>query len=230
MKKFKISLIGLVIGAATVAIFLLWPRYSLAPTDPVSSDPAPSLPDSSPPPSPSLATASVPPPTLMPAVSLTPPIAEFKERITKKPFGIYITPATSPVQPERFTGYHTGVDIEYADNLGKIPVQAISDGKVIQAGHVSGYGGVVVIEHQLSGTIRLALYGHLDPQDLPPVGAPVKQGETIGQLGQGGTKETDGERKHLHFAILKDRKIDLRGYVPTPSELENWLDPQLLFP
>jgi len=28
---------------------------------------------------------------------------------------IYITPQTSPVQPERFTGYHTGVDVEYND-------------------------------------------------------------------------------------------------------------------
>lgn len=43
------------------------------------------------------------------------PIAEFEKRITKKPFGIYITPQNSPVQPERFTGYHTGVDVEYED-------------------------------------------------------------------------------------------------------------------
>src|SRR3989344_7022766 len=43
------------------------------------------------------------------------PIAEFSQRITKKPFGIYITPETSPVHPDKFDGFHTGVDIEYED-------------------------------------------------------------------------------------------------------------------
>ena len=41
-------------------------------------------------------------------------------RITKKPFGIFITTQNSPVQPERFSGYHTGVDVEYKDAEGRI--------------------------------------------------------------------------------------------------------------
>jgi hypothetical protein len=36
-----------------------------------------------------------------------------KAGLQKKPFGIYITPENSPVQPENFTGYHTGIDVEY---------------------------------------------------------------------------------------------------------------------
>ena len=40
------------------------------------------------------------------------PTYEFKNRITKKPYGIFITPQTSPVQPDKFTGFHNAVDIE----------------------------------------------------------------------------------------------------------------------
>lgn len=40
------------------------------------------------------------------------PINSALERVTKKSFGIYVTPQSSPVSPEKFTGYHTGVDFE----------------------------------------------------------------------------------------------------------------------
>ena len=40
--------------------------------------------------------------------TFTNPISNPLERIIKKPFGIKINPANSPVQPERFSGYHTG--------------------------------------------------------------------------------------------------------------------------
>ena len=38
------------------------------------------------------------------------PIGQTEERITKKPFGIKISPENSPISPERFSGYHTGID------------------------------------------------------------------------------------------------------------------------
>ncbi|PIX90274.1 MAG: hypothetical protein COZ29_00885, partial [Candidatus Moranbacteria bacterium CG_4_10_14_3_um_filter_45_9] len=40
------------------------------------------------------------------------PLDRASERVTKKPFGILIKKATSPVQQERFSGYHTGTDFE----------------------------------------------------------------------------------------------------------------------
>ena len=43
---------------------------------------------------------------------LAPPIESALKRVTKKPFGIYVTPQSSPVKPEKFKGYHTGVDFE----------------------------------------------------------------------------------------------------------------------
>lgn len=153
-------------------------------------------------------------------------INDFKNRITKKPFGIYITPKTSPVQPERFTGYHTGVDIEYQDITSDVPAYAIFDGKIVfSSGNVSGYGGVFIIEIQLNGQSHNILYGHIRPGFLPKVGQTITKGDQIGLLGTGYSSETDGERRHLHFAILSDNRIDLKGYVQTQTELSGWENP-----
>jgi len=160
------------------------------------------------------------------ATGLLEPIEEFIERIKKKPFGIYITPETSPVQPDRFTGYHTGVDVEYEDVSEDVPVRAIADGVIILNKFVPGYGGTLVIRHATGGKNLLALYGHLDPERLPQEGVNrVIRGQAIGVLGEGGTGETDGARKHLHLAFLKNEEIDVRGYVETQEELESWYDP-----
>lgn len=165
------------------------------------------------------------------------PVYEFKERIIKKPFGIYITPETSPVQPDKFTGYHAGVDAEFDDVLEDIPVLAIADGTILVRAHVPGYGGVVVIRHIIRGVSILALYGHLDSASfLPAAISQVTAGSQIGILGDGHSEETDGARKHLHFSLYPDRgdektspelsrRIDFRGYVKTEEELANWLNP-----
>lgn len=157
------------------------------------------------------------------------PVKEFKERITKKPFGIYITPETSPVQPERFKGYHTGVDVEYGDTAGDVPVSAIAAGTIISSGRVSGYGGVVVIKHSIDNKNYLVLYGHLNPATLAAKNTTVTSGQTIGTLGKGGASETDGERKHLHFGIYTGADLNFKGYVQTQEELKKWIDPLTLF-
>lgn len=153
------------------------------------------------------------------------PIAKFRDRIIKKPFGIYITPKTSPVQPDKFAGYHAGVDIEYGDTVEDVPVRAITNGEIILSKYASGYGGVIVIRHEINGEKILVLYGHLDPKSMVASGEEVKQGETIGVLGDGHSEETDGARKHLHFAILKKNELDIRGYVKNIEELDGWYNP-----
>lgn len=158
------------------------------------------------------------------------PIAEFHQRITKKPFGIFITPENSPVQPERFSGYHTGVDVEYDDVSGEVTVQAIADGTVLSAQRASGYGGVVAIQHKINGQTTIAIYGHLDPASLVKANATVKAGQQLGILGEGDSPETDGERKHLHFALIPGTALDRRGYVANEEELKRWRDPLTLFP
>lgn len=160
------------------------------------------------------------------------PVPEFVQRITKKPFGIFITPKTSPVQPDKFTGYHTGIDVEYEDVSKDVPVRAISDGTVVTHRDVPGYGGVVVVRHEINGEQFFALYGHIDPASFQhdPSSA-VKRGEMLGVLGDGYTKETDGARKHLHFSLQRaGEKPDLRGYVKTADDLERWLNPLVFYP
>lgn len=151
------------------------------------------------------------------------PIDEFKSRITKKSFGDYITPKSSPVSPEKFTGFHTGVDVEYTDIEADIEVRSTAAGEIIISRTASGYGGVIVIRHQINQEILYSIYGHLRPDSLLPVGTSVSAGQKIALLGTGFTSETDGERKHLHFALSKSN--NLRGYVATKAELINWLNP-----
>ncbi len=174
--------------------------------------------------------------TTVPAVNTTPtspptivvPISDFFNRVTKKPFGIYITPATSPIQPEKFTGYHTGADAETTavEATVDVPIFAIADGAVVFAGHVNGYGGVIMIRHKIDGVTITALYGHLRISSFAvKVGDPVRVDDKIGVLGTGYSAETDGERKHLHFGLVKGAVINYRGYVQTKAALSAWEDP-----
>lgn len=158
-----------------------------------------------------------------------PPIDQFKRQITKKFFGAYITPQNSPVQPERFKGYHVGVDVEYKDVTADVPVYALADGKIVYSGWLSGYGGVFMIEFNLNDSPHTTLYGHIRPSSLPLKNKAVTKGEKLAVLGTGYTHETDGERRHLHFAILSNRRIDLLGYVQQKSQLSGWIDPLTLY-
>ncbi|MFA6467034.1 MAG: M23 family metallopeptidase [Patescibacteria group bacterium] len=161
---------------------------------------------------------------------LVEPVADFSTRISKKPFGIYISPDNSPVQPEKFTGYHTGVDVEYGDLAeDTIPVLAIADGEVLRSAWVSGYGGMLAIRHQIEGKSYIVIYGHLSPNSLAKLGQKVSAGDIIGNLGQAYSQETAGERKHLHLAIYTGSDINVKGYVARQSDLSLWLDPVEFF-
>ena len=160
------------------------------------------------------------------------PIAEFKQRITKKPFGIHITPQNSPVSPERFTGYHTAVDVECQDVTVDVPVYAIADGTVVSSQTASGYGRVFALHVTLTGKYageHTIVYGHIRPSTLPKIGLLVKKGEKLAVLGTGYSQETDNERRHLHFGVLSDNRIQLLGYASSKAALSGWVDPQLIY-
>jgi len=170
------------------------------------------------------------PPTSEVGLNLAEPVSGFKTRITKKSFGIFISPENSPVENDRFLGYHNGVDAEFEDVEGDVPVKAIADGIIIFRDWVSGYGGVIVIKHTIKDISFLALYGHVDPASLPPSTiTTVKAGQQIAILGDNHSEETDGVRKHLHFSILPGEELDFHGYVQTEEELGKWLNPLDLF-
>jgi murein DD-endopeptidase MepM/ murein hydrolase activator NlpD len=212
--------VGVIIIGIALAVFhkqSVTPAPVPSPTPTASASPSPTTP----------APSATPSPTASPVALYSRPIADFTTRITKKKFGTYVTPANSPVQPERFTGYHTGVDVEYADVTDDVPVYAIADGVVQQAGWVSGYGGLLVIK--ISSTGNYILYGHLRSSSLPAAGTRVKKADQVGLLGTAFGQETDGERRHLHFAVYIGNPVDIKGYVQNQADLSSWKDPLTFF-
>jgi hypothetical protein len=156
------------------------------------------------------------------------PIDNALGRITKKPFGIFITPKTSPVQPERFSGYHTAVDLETtsAEKNIDVPVKALCDGKLLSARFASGYGGVAVQSCKLDGMDATVIYGHIRLSSVKTkIGDRLNAGDFLANLGTGFSAETDGERKHLHLGIHRGTAVNILGYVQSKSALANWLDP-----
>lgn len=155
------------------------------------------------------------------------PINNALSRITKKPFGIYISPTNSPITPEKITGYHTGVDFETfpIEQNEDISIVAICDGKLLEKKQARGYGGMIIQSCSLEDSPITIIYGHVRLSSVKnSIGEILKTGNFLGFLGTGYSTETDGERKHLHLGIHRGEKIDTRGYVQMESELENWID------
>ena len=156
------------------------------------------------------------------------PLKNMHDRVILKSFGMKITPQSSPISPERFHGYHTGVDLEILEDEKEIgvPVYAVCDGAMIANERVGGYGGVVVQECVLQDVKTRVIYGHLSLSSIGShVGDHIMRGEQIGILGSGYSKETDFERKHLHLSFYVKDQRDMRGYVQDQNELLQWIDP-----
>jgi len=179
------------------------------------------------------APSPIPKTTSSTSAQLSNPVSGGLVRVTKKPFGIYITPQTSPVQPEKFTGYHTGIDFETtpAEQNIDVPVLAACDGKLLLKKYASGYGGVAVQACLLNGANVTIIYGHLRLSSITPnIGDTLKAEQQIAVLGTGYSAETNGERKHLHFGIHKGAAINILGYVQKQADLGGWLDPAKYLP
>ncbi len=159
--------------------------------------------------------------------TITPPISNALSRITKKPFGLKVSPQNSPVSPERFAGFHTGVDFETLSSEQNIdvPIYAICSGPLLLKKWASGYGGVAVQKCTVDSQDVTVIYGHIKLASIQvSVGQDFSAGRQIGILGQGFSTETDGERKHLHLGIHKGSSINIKGYLQNQSELSQWLD------
>ncbi len=169
------------------------------------------------------------PSTLIPSSNpqLASPISNPLSRVTKKPFAIYITKQNSPVQPEKFSGYHTGTDFEILDGEQdqEVEILVTCNGKLLQKKYATGYGGVVVQSCKLDGADVTIIYGHLQLASIAAkVGDELTQNTKLGILGKGYTTETDGERKHLHFGVHKGTGLNILGYVQKASQTSDWLN------
>ncbi len=160
--------------------------------------------------------------------SLAAPLDHFADRQQMITFGLHISPKTSPLpKPEVFTGYHTGLDLEIlpGEENQDVPVYAISDGKILFAGKVSGYGGVVIENTVVGDQEVTVLYGHVSAgTSLVQVGDKVKKGQKLASLGAAYSPDTGGNRKHLHLGIHKGTSIEYKGYVQNQADLANWLN------
>jgi len=170
---------------------------------------------------------STPAPTVD-ASGFLPPLDRAGERVTKKTFGLFVTPQNSPVQPERFTGFHTGADFEiFPEELNSaVTVHAVCPGKLLAKEYATGYGGVVVEACTLNGQAITVIYGHLRLASInTPVGSQLAAGDVLGVLGAAYSSETNGERKHLHLGFHKGTSVNILGYVQNKADLAGWLDP-----
>jgi hypothetical protein len=155
------------------------------------------------------------------------PLSNYSERITKKPFGIYITPSTSPVQPENFIGYHTGTDFEiFSSEINEeVNVKSICEGEIIYKDTVGGYGGVIIQSCQINNQPATVLYGHINIEASSlNIGDIIKEGTVIAPLADNYSYYSGNERKHLHLGIHKGSNLDLKGYVSNENDLSNWID------
>jgi murein DD-endopeptidase MepM/ murein hydrolase activator NlpD len=159
------------------------------------------------------------------------PINNALSRVTKKTFGLYVSPGHSPISPERFTGYHTGVDFETtpAEQNIDVPIYAICGGKLLLKKWASGYVGVAVESCTINNQSVTIIYGHLrEPSISPAIGQQITASQQIAVLGTGYSTETDGERRHLHLGVHKGTAINILGYVQNKTDLTGWLDPLLV--
>jgi murein DD-endopeptidase MepM/ murein hydrolase activator NlpD len=160
------------------------------------------------------------------------PLSDFANRQSYKTFGQYVDNQfyqdKSGLFPTHYLGFHAGLDLEVFPKEADlpVPVYAISSGRIIYSGFVTGYGGLIL--QKLDGVTNLALYGHLQLSSLPKVGEFVTAGSRLAFLGSAFSKDTGGERKHLHFAITRGASQYFKGYEPSLSALNShWLDPSV---
>ncbi|MDZ7827203.1 MAG: M23 family metallopeptidase [Gammaproteobacteria bacterium] len=99
--------------------------------------------------------------------------------------------------------WHEGLD--FAGRQGD-PVTATAAGVVVFAGHRSGYGRLVEINH---GNGYVTRYGH-NHELAVEVGDLVRRGDRIASMGSSGRSTGP----HVHFEVLRDgRQVDPSTYI-----------------
>ena len=116
---------------------------------------------------------------------------------------------------------HRGID--YAAPIGT-PVKATADGAVVLAGSKSGYGKTIILRH---GGRYSTVYAHLSRYARGiRAGRPVKQGQTIGYVGQTGL--STGPHLHYEFRIDGVHRNPLTVELPRAESIDKKLLPAFL--
>lgn len=106
------------------------------------------------------------------------------------------------------------------------PIYAISNGKVVDFGHYSVWGNIVLLEHALPDNSRAwSQYAHLDKIMVTQKGQKVNRGQQIGTMGKG---DKNRYIAHLHFEIRK-KNLPINNWSPMVKDksavLANYYDP-----
>ncbi|UPW02908.1 M23 family metallopeptidase [Rhodococcus pyridinivorans] len=102
-------------------------------------------------------------------------------------------PRTHPITGE--PSFHTGTDFAAPDGT---PLLAAADGTVTVAEFSGGYGGLIVIEHQIDGATVATAYAHMWEHGIHVApGDQVAAGQHIGDTGSSG----NSTGPHLHFEV-----------------------------
>jgi len=109
---------------------------------------------------------------------------------------------TSPfgwrIHPIRKTrSWHQGIDLA---EKGTVPIKASASGTIARTGALGTYGNIVMITHNIRGKVMETNYAHLS-RSIVKIGQVVKQGQTIGYMGNTGSSTA----QHLHFEIHNGR-------------------------
>ncbi|WP_301101660.1 peptidoglycan DD-metalloendopeptidase family protein [Propionivibrio sp.] len=115
----------------------------------------------------------------------------------------WIWPANGKMIGTYAEGGNKGIDI--AGKAGD-PVIAASDGKVIIANFLRGYGKLVIVKHN---NTYVSVYGH-NQTLLVKEGQTVSKGQKIAEMGN-----TDADQVKLHFEVRSQGKpLDPLKYLP----------------
>lgn len=125
-------------------------------------------------------------------------------------------------------GHHKGIDI--AGSLNS-PIFSVDDGKITKSYYSDTYGNVIFIKHNNN---LETVYAHLNKRNVIE-GQYVKQGETIGFMGD--TGESNGV--HLHFEVHENEwtfekenalnPAQILGYIEVGKSVHALLDEDALY-
>ena len=121
----------------------------------------------------------------------------------------WISSFYGPRKLGRTVRMHTGIDLAA---LKGTPVMAAGGAKVVAAGYVSGYGNMVMLQHNRKYRTR---YAHLNSIKVA-VGQIVKRGQVIATVGNTGfVKAEHGDASHLHFEVYTfDKHVNPIRFLP----------------
>ena len=113
--------------------------------------------------------------------------------------------------------HHDGTD--FAVLVGT-PVRVTADGRVVSAGHRSGYGLAVEVAHRdPAGLETRTLYAHLSGA-VARAGQTVRRGEVVGLSGGVGPGAGLSTGPHLHYEVRASAGGQARTGAINPAALE----------